>query len=119
MARSRFALAVGGLNPADPDMAPGSDLSLTARQRRELEAALRQAPRPADVLRLVRDGLRQGRPLLLILEDARAAGGLPALRQYAGLPAPAPAASAAAPAPAPRRPEDDAARPAPAPAPRG
>lgn len=108
MARSRFALAVGGLNPADPDMAPGSDLSLTARQRRELEAALRQAPRPADILRLVRDGLRQGRPLLMILEDARAAGGLPALRRYAGLPAPAP-----------RRPEDDAARPAPAPAPRG
>ena len=119
MARPDFALAVSGLNPADPDRAPGSDLSLTARQRRELEAALRQAPRPADVLRLVRDGLRQGRPLLLILEDARAVGGLPALRQYAGLPAPAPAAAVAAPAPAPRRPEDDAARPAPAPAPRG
>ena len=119
MAQPDFALAVGGLNPADPDRAPGSDLSLTARQRRELEAALRQAPRPADVLRLVRDGLRQGRPLLLILEDARAAGGLPALRQYAGLPAPAPVAAVAAPAPAPRRPEDGAARLAPAPAPRG
>lgn len=117
MAQPDFALAVGGLNPADPDRAPGSDLSLTARQRRELEAALRQAPRPADVLRLVRDGLQQGRPLLLILEDARAAGGLPALRQYAGLPAPA--AAVAAPAPAPRRPEDGAARLAPAPAPRG
>lgn len=117
MARSDFALAVGGLNP---DMAPGADLSLTARQRRELEAALRRAPRPADVLRLVRDGLRQGRPLLLILEDARAVGGLPALRQYAGLPAPAPApAPTPAPTPAPRRPEDDAARPAPTPAPRG
>lgn len=119
MAQPDFALAVGGLNPADPDMAPGSDLSLTARQRRELEAALRQAPRPADILRLVRDGLQRGRPLLRILEDARAAGGLPALRQYAGLPAPAPVAAVAAPAPAPRRPEDDAARPAPAPAPRG
>ena len=119
MAQPDFALAVGGLNPADPDRAPGSDLSLTARQRRELEAALRQAPRPADILRLVRDGLQRGRPLLMILEDARAAGGLPALRQYAGLPAPAPAASVEAPAPAPRRPEDDAARPAPAPAPRG
>ena len=117
MAQPDFALAVGGLNPADPDRAPGSDLSLTARQRRELEAALRQAPRPADVLRLVRDGLRQGRPLLRILEDARAAGALPVLRQYAGLPAPA--AAVAAPAPAPRRPEDGAARLAPAPAPRG
>lgn len=121
MARSRFALPVAGLNPADPDVAPGSDLSLTPRQRRALEAALRQAPQPAHVLRLVREGLQQGRPLLRVLEDLRAAGALPVLRQYAVSPAPAPA---------PTRPED-ARRPAdapreltravrrPAPAPRG
>lgn len=78
MARSRFALPVAGLNPADPDVAPGSDWSLTPRQRRELEAALRQAPQPAHVLRLVREGLQQGRPILRILEDVRAAGGRPA-----------------------------------------
>ena len=121
MARSRFALPVAGLNPADPDVAPGSDLSLTPRQRRALEAALRQAPQPAHVLRLVREGLQQGRPLLRVLEDLRAANALPVLRQYAVSPAPAPA---------PTRPED-ARRPAdapreltravrrPAPAPRG
>lgn len=89
MARSHVAFTVAGLNPANPDRAPGMDGSLTPRQRRELAAALRQAPQPALVLRLVREGLQQGRPILRILEDLRAANALPALRQYAVAPAPA------------------------------
>lgn len=118
MARSRFALPVAGLNPADPDVAPGSDWSLTPRQRRELEAALRQAPQPAHVLRLVREGLQQGRPILRVLEDLRAAGALPVLRQYAVSPAPAPAAQpedARRPADAPRELARAVRRAAPAP----
>jgi hypothetical protein len=100
MARSRFALAVAGLKPTDPDRAPGAEGSSTPRQRRALEAALRQAPQPALVLRLVREGLRQGRPLLRILEDLRVANALPVLRQYAVSPAPAPARPEDAPGPA-------------------
>jgi hypothetical protein len=117
VARSRFALPVAGLNPADPDVAPGSDLSLTPRQRRALEAALRQAPQPAHVLRLVREGLQQGRPLLRVLEDLRAAGALPVLRQYAVSPAPAPTRpeDARRPADAPRELTRAVRRPAPAP----
>lgn len=116
MARSRFALPVAGLNPADPDVAPGSDWSLTPRQRRELEAALQQAPQPAHVLRLVREGLQQGRPILRILEDVRAAGALPVLRQYAVSPAPAARPEdARRPADAPRELARAVRRPTPAP----
>lgn len=88
MARTRFALPVAGLNPADPELAPGEALALTARQRRELAGALRQAPQPAHVLRLVREGLQRGRAIPRILEDARAIGGLAVLRQYAVAAAP-------------------------------
>lgn len=116
MARSRFALPVAGLNPADPDVAPGSDWSLTPRQRRELEAALRQAPQPAHVLRLVREGLQQGRPLLRVLEDVRAAGALPVLRQFADSPAPpARPEDARRPTDAPRELASAVRRPTPAP----
>lgn len=115
MARCHFALPVAGLNPADPDVAPGSDLSLTRRQRQELEAALQQAPQPAHVLRLVREGFQQGRPILRVLEDLRAAGALPVLRQYAVSPAPAQPEDARRPADAPRDLERAVRRPAPAP----
>jgi len=115
VARSRFALPVAGLNPADPDVAPGTDWFLTPRQRRALEAALRQAPQPAHVLRLVREGLQQGRPLLRVLEDLRAANALPVLRQYAVSPAPTRPEDARRPADAPRELTRAVRRPAPAP----
>lgn len=118
MARSYFAFTVAGLNPVNPDRAPGSEGSLTPRQRQELAAALRQAPQPAHVLRLVREGLQQGRPILRILEDLRAANALPVLRQYAVSPAPAPPArpgDASRPTDAPRELSRAVRRAAPAP----
>lgn len=103
MADSPPTLPVAGLNPADPASVPGCTLSLTPAQRRELETALRQAPQPAHVLRLVREGLRQHRAIPRILEDLRATNALVVLRQYAVSGAPGAGAEAAGrPADAPR-----------------
>lgn len=86
MARTGFALPLTGLNPSDPALTPGLTLMLTPRQQRELAAALRQAPQPAHVLRLVREGLQRRQSLTRILEDLRARNALAVLRQYAAPP---------------------------------
>lgn len=86
MARSGFACPVAGLNPGDPALMPGLTLALTARQQRELAAALQQAPQSAHVLRWVREGLQQRKPISRILEDLRASNALIVLRQYAAPP---------------------------------
>lgn len=105
MARFAVALPLAGLNPSDPALMPGLTLALTPRQQRELATALRQAPQPAQVLRLVREGLQQHQSIARILEDLRARNALIVLRQYAASP-PGPVAWVPAPARTPATPRD-------------
>ncbi len=83
MAQNSFAIPVAGLIPNDPAVAPLATLALTPRQRRELDAALRQAPTPLVVFRWLRDGLQNRQPLARILEGLRVRYGLQVARPFA------------------------------------
>lgn len=81
-----------------PSQEPGAGLALTPEQQRGLADALKSAPHPAEVLRLVREGLHQRRPLTRILEDIRQRDALLVMRQYAAPPERWPERLSAAPA---------------------